>query len=303
MNRTSTPQPANQGNWLPVISLLYSAAFWGILWYPLRLLENAGLSGLWQTLISYSAALAISLPWLRDYHRLLAQPLAFFLLALAAGWANLAFILAMLEGTVVRAMLLFYLAPVWTMLIGRWLLHETINSRIFVLMSMAMVGALLMLWDPNLHQPWPKSIADWLALSSGIAFALNNVLIRKLRFEPILLKTQVTWMGCVMIALIAIVIRGDVYPNVEEQVIWWTILLGIGGLMIANLTLQFGVTHMKAQKSAVILLFELVVGGVSAAMIAGELLSLREFIGGGIILVAGYLVAVWGHSDEQLAAS
>ena len=34
------------------------------------------------------------------------------------------------------------------------------------------------------------------------------------------------------------------------------------------------------------------------ALIAGEILSLREIVGGIIILIAGYLVAVWGHHDE-----
>ena len=28
-------------NWLPVSAVLYSAFFWGIVWYPLRLLEQA----------------------------------------------------------------------------------------------------------------------------------------------------------------------------------------------------------------------------------------------------------------------
>ena len=251
------------------------------------------------TLISYTAALVVTLPWLRQADRLLPRWFLYTSLALAAGWANLAFILAMLEGTVVRAMLLFYLAPIWTLLLGRWILHEKIGMRMIGLMALAMSGAMLMLWDPELKQPWPHSIADWLALSSGMAFALNNVLIRKLQQEPILLKTQVTWVGCVLVAGIAILLRGQSLPEVEAQMVGWAILLGIAGFMLANLTLQYGVTHMRAQRSAVILLFELVVGGISAALIAGETLSLREIVGGLIILLAGYLVAVWGHHEQE----
>ena len=85
VSESSTPQDQRQGAWLPIISLLYSAAYWGIVWYPLRLLEAEGLSGLWQTLISYTAAFAVTLPWLRNLSRIESQRVAYALLAIAAG--------------------------------------------------------------------------------------------------------------------------------------------------------------------------------------------------------------------------
>ena len=47
--------------WLPVLSLLFTATLWGIVWYPLRLLESQGLAGLWSAMISYGAALLVCL--------------------------------------------------------------------------------------------------------------------------------------------------------------------------------------------------------------------------------------------------
>ena len=47
---------------LPVLSLLLTASLWGLVWYPLRLLEGQGLSGLWVTLSSYGAALVLVAP-------------------------------------------------------------------------------------------------------------------------------------------------------------------------------------------------------------------------------------------------
>ena len=41
----------------PVAALLFSATLWGIIWYPLRLLEQQGLDGLWATGIIYLSAL------------------------------------------------------------------------------------------------------------------------------------------------------------------------------------------------------------------------------------------------------
>jgi drug/metabolite transporter (DMT)-like permease len=56
---------------------------------------------------------------------------------------------------------------------------------------------------------------------------------------------------------------------------------------------------MPAQKSAVLLLFELIAGGVSAWLLAGEEIGPMEIIGGTMIIVSGYLVATWGHKENE----
>ena len=56
------------------------------------------------------------------------------------------------------------------------------------------------------------------------------------------------------------------------------------------------VTHMPVQRSAVIMLFELVVGAASAWWLAGEVVTLREWIGGMLILSAALIAIV---QEEQ----
>ena len=43
----------------PVLSLLLAATLWGVIWYPLRLLDENGLNGLWTSLVSYGVALLV----------------------------------------------------------------------------------------------------------------------------------------------------------------------------------------------------------------------------------------------------
>ena len=99
---------------LPVFSLLFTATLWGLVWYPLRLLEHQGLAGPWSALISYGTILAVFL-WvlIRDRQPLLQHFLPLACMSLAAGWCNVAFIMAVLDGHVVRVLLLFYLSPFW----------------------------------------------------------------------------------------------------------------------------------------------------------------------------------------------
>ena len=281
------------------MTLLYSAAFWGVVWYPTRYLEVNGISAFWLTSIGYAAAILLALPFIHGYRRIGHHWLYYLVMMFAAGWANQAFLLAMIEGTVVRAMLLFYMAPVWTLIISRFVLDEHIVRRNYLLMAVAMAGALLMLWDPELKNPWPNSTADWLALTSGMAFALSNVMIRKIQDQPVLLKTASTWRGVARIGVGAILVRGEPVPDATAQTFGLVILLGVAGFMVATLALQYGVTHMPAQKSAVLLLFELIAGGVSAWLFAGEELGITEYVGGAMIIVSGYLVATRGHKQNE----
>lgn len=283
--------------WPPTLALLFSATFWGVVWYPLRLLEQRGLDGVWLTIVVYAAAFVIVAPFVRDFAMIRQRWPEYLLLMLAAGWANLAFILAMLEGSVMRVLLLFYLSPVWALLLAHWLLHEAITAKIAVLMLVAMCGALLMLWNPQLSHPWPQSRADWLALSAGVAFALGNVMIRRLYDQPLLLKTTVAWVGCLLVAGAALLVQQQQLPDISLAILAAAVALGIAGFMLSTVALQYGVTHMTVQRSAVILLFELVAGAVSSMWLAGEMLETRDYAGGIMIIMAAYFVSVWNNEE------
>ena len=95
---------------LPIVCLLITASLWGVFWYPLRLLEAQGLSGIWASLFIYSGTLVFAIPIIiRRYNELLISPYRLLGLMICSGWCNVAFILAIIEGEVVRVILLFYL--------------------------------------------------------------------------------------------------------------------------------------------------------------------------------------------------
>ena len=286
-------------HWPATLALLFSATFWGGVWYPLRLLEQQGLGGIWLTIVVYTVAFVIAAPFVRGFAGIRQYWPEYLLLMLAAGWGNLAFILAMLEGSVMRVLLLFYLSPVWALLLAHWWLREAITAKIALLMLVAMCGALLMLWNTQLSHPWPQSRADWLALSAGVAFALGNVMIRRLYDQPLLLKTAVAWVGCLLVAGTALLVQQQQLPDISLAILAAAVVLGIAGFMLSTVALQYGVTHMTVQRSAVILLFELVAGAVSSMWLAGEMLGYRDYAGGFMIIMAAYFVSVWNSGEES----
>lgn len=278
---------------LPVLSLLAGATLWGVVWYPMRLLEGAGLSGLWLTAYLYLAcAVAGSILAWRHRHWFSRRPWLLLCIAISAGWTNLAFILAILDGNIMRVLFLFYLSPVWAILFGWLFLKEHVSSRTIVILVVALAGGVMMLWQPGESWPWPKNTTDWLALSSGFAFAVSNIFVRYGEVIPVSVKSLSSWVGVMVIAAIFIVIQQPVVPTVSVGVYVGVVALGWFGMVVMTLLVLYGVSNMPVHRSAIILLFELVAGAISQQLLTNETMTLVEWGGGALVVLAALLTAL-----------
>ena len=289
---------------LPVCSCLLAATLWGILWYPLRILEHMGIPGLWATVFIYISALIPIIPALiKQAQCFNQQPLLFFMIGVFAGWTNLAFILAVIEGPVVRVLLLFYLSPVWSVLLGWIFLKERLSVINWITVIIALLGAIIMLWQPGLTSNIFQNKVDLLALSSGFAFALTNLCVRKTGDVPIIIKMGSAWFGVIILSLLGVlVIRLPIPPITLNSGL---LAAGVGclGMVLMTYTAQYGVTHLPLHQSAVIFLFEVVAGAVSAALLSSEVISIHEWIGGLLVMVAALITAKHGQIIEKTAVS
>jgi drug/metabolite transporter (DMT)-like permease len=256
------------------------------------LLEAQGLAGLWSSLLGYGAALCVGLWFFHRDRRALAENLHYLLLmGIAAGWCNVAFIMAVLDGTVVRVLLLFYLSPFWAVCLGWLMLGERLDGKSLLVFVVAVCGAMIMLWDERIGLPWPRDEADWLAVSSGFGFALSNVYVRKMHAVGVWLKSVSSWLGVVVVALAWILVSDAQLPQVPANILLFAILLGLFGFLIMSLAVLYGVSRMPVHRSAVILLFELVVGAASSLLLTDETVVPREWAGGALIILAAIMAA------------
>jgi drug/metabolite transporter (DMT)-like permease len=275
-----------------VAGILLGASLWGVIWYPLRLLEAGGFAGVWLTLTLYATALVVSLPFTwRSLSEFMRRPWLLLLLMLAAGWTNIAFVEAVLQGNILRVLLLFYLSPLWAVILGRIVLREILSRNALGSLLLAMGGALVMLWNPEIGVPWPRDAADGFALSAGFAFALSNVLVRKMDDISIQMKSVSVWGGVVLLALIMIPLLQLETPRLAHGIFAGAVGLGLFGILIMTVLVQYGVTHLPVHRSAVLALVELVAGALSQQLLTDEIVSLREWAGGALILVGAYLSA------------
>jgi len=276
------------------LALLTGAIVWGIIWYPYRLLEQAGLSGLRASVLSYLIALGFGLLFLHSQLRNLKarrfSPML-LLIGFAAGACNLGYVLATLHGEVMRVLLLFYLAPLWTVVWSRLLLKERLNGDGAAVIALSLCGAVTMLWRPELGAPWPANPAEWLGLAAGFMFALSNVLVRQAEHLTIEIKSLAVFAGVVLLGLALMPFDipplGAALGLIQMQPWHWGMLALLGLiLLVINLVVQHGLTHTPANQAIVIFLFELVVAALASWLLAGETMGLQEWTGGAMIIAA-----------------
>lgn len=273
---------------MPIIALLVGSSLWGVLWWPLRYFDAAGLRGAW---LIFAIYLLLALPagvwsWRRrrELRRHGGSLVGLFLLG---GWTNVAFMLALVHGEVIRVLLLFYLSPVWAIFAARIFLREAIGWRGALAVSLAVGGAVLVVSHGQGFSFADLDMDDLLAMSSGLAFALSNVVLRADTVLGDLHRATAVWWGCALIALpFALFQPVPVLPLPE-----YGGLLAFSWLWIAGATVavQFGVARMPVGTSAVIMPFEVIVGALSAWWLAGEMPTLLEWFGGVLILAAALL--------------
>jgi drug/metabolite transporter (DMT)-like permease len=279
-------------NLLPVGGLLSGALVWGMIWYPYRALETAGVDGPLATLLTYTFALlagGFMLP--RVWRELPSAGSWAILLILSAGWANFGYVLAMLEGEVMRVLLLFYLAPLWTVLFARWLLAERLNTYGYGVIALSLCGAVVMLWQPASGLPLPQVWAEWIGLTAGMGFALSNVVSRRAAHLSLEMKSFSVWIGTLVLTVPLLLWQGKGWAQFATIGGASWLVLGLLGITICatSYAVQYGVARVPANRAILLFLSELVVAALSSWWLAGEAMDWREWLGAFLIVSASLL--------------
>lgn len=275
-----------------ITGLLSGAAVWGMVWYPFRILEHAGISGMVSSFITYFVALSIGLlvsgPIWRE---LRVAGWWGVLLIFSAGWTNFGYVQAIIEGEVMRVLLLFYLAPLWTIFFAHFLLGERLNRYGYAVIALSLGGALVMLWQPSLGLPVPQNRAEWIGLSAGMSFAMTNVVVRHTQHLSVSFKSATVWLGTVLLTGCMLLYKGDMATQLSGiSPDSWGLLALVGLVLCAtSFAVQFGLTHLPANRAIVLLLFELLFAAVAAYFLAGEKMGKQELIGAVLIVSASLL--------------
>jgi drug/metabolite transporter (DMT)-like permease len=296
LNPTTALRAGHRAVKVPALALVLNAFVWGVSWWPLRRLESAGLHPLWATALIYAVAvIAISAARPAAWRELVGHP-ALWLLVLASGTTNAAFNWAVTIGDVVRVVLLFYLMPLWAVLLARLLLDERLTRSALLRVTLALAGALVILWPAGGGLPLPRTLAEALGVLGGFSFALNNVMLRREAARSEGARALAMFVGGMLVAsmLALLLTPGGTVPAPPAPAPGWVAgALALAAFFLAgNLALQFGATRLPANATAVIMLTEVLFASVSALALGAGTLDARLAFGGAAIVAAALLAAL-----------
>ena len=280
---------------LAVLALTANAFTWGVLWLPFRWFAAQGLHPLWATVAVYGIVVGLISAWRpRAWGQLLRAP-ALWWLVLAAGITNAAYNTAATLGDVVRAVLLFYLMPLWAVLLARVLLGERLTPLAALRVALALAGAMIVLWPADGGLPLPRTATDALAVLGGFGFALNNVVLRREAQRSRESRALAMFLGGLLVPALAALGLGaaGLVPGPPPPAPAW--LAGAFALalvfLVGNYALQYGAARLPANVTAVVMVSEVLFAAASAVALGAGQVTLAMAVGGALILAAALLSA------------
>ncbi|MEO7242673.1 MAG: DMT family transporter [Variovorax sp.] len=281
---------------MPALALMVNALVWGVSWIVFRQLVAHGWHPLWTTAIVYLCIAIFMLVGRRQRLRGFAARRGLLLLAAAAGLTNVGFNWAVTLGDVVRVVLLFYLMPLWSVLLAWLLLGERPTPAALARVAVALAGVVIILKTPQVDWPLPNSLPDWLAVGAGFCFALTNIFLRKQGAATGEQRAFAMFVGCAVVAALA-AIFGSALGRVSlprfDGSIWiaWALLLALA-FCVANICLQYAVPRLTASAVSVIMLSEVVFASGSSVALGAAQMGARVWLGGALILAAALSAAL-----------
>ena len=285
-------------------ALLIAAGMWGLFWIPQRALEAGGLTGGWATISQMVIPFAMLLPIsLWRLYKGQSFGLEYPLIGLLFGGGIACYANSFLLTDVVRALILFYITPVWTTIFEIVFLRQIPRFYRYITLVLALSGVWIVFGQEGVI-PLPQNSGDWIALLGGILIAASAVRMEIKKPEGIypILFSFFFYGG--LFTLIQSYFLSDYLgdaPSIESWVAMmpWLILIAILFHIPTNIVILGAPSRIVAGIFSIIILFEIVVGTFSAAVLTDELIGWREILGSSFIIFAGLTEIIFASRTED----
>lgn len=300
----SGPRGLNSGD----RAVLTAALFWGVIWWPVRALDEAAAgAGSLPMLLSYIAAAVFMAPFAaRAAGSIRAAGGRWAAIGVLGGGAYVLYAEAVLIGHVARVIVLFYLMPVWAALLERVFLGRKITRGRALALALGLSG-LAVIAGPGAVQG-ALTAADAAAVLSGVSFAGALLLINRTPGMPAAAKTGAVFVFSVpAFVLVCFAPGGSPAPEitaaafaaVSAEAWFWLIAHAAVWLAPAFWLSIYGAARTQAGRAAVFFMAEVLIGIITASLFSGEAVTGREAAGAFLVISAGLAEAVWPSSGPE----
>jgi len=279
------------------IALAISAGAWGIYWLPQRILEEGGLTGGWGTIAQMIIGVILLLPiaiWRKMKGKTtgLEIPLTGFLI----GGGFICYALSFLLTDVVRALILFYMTPIWTTIFEILFLKKRPGLERVLTLSLAL-GGLWIVFSKQTIIPLPENSGDWLALAGGALFSAGLVRLELIKTDGVFpIIFSFFFFGSIFNIVAGFLLKeylGPV-PPIEAFVSMalFLIIISVFYFIPTGIVIFWSPSKLGAGLCSILFLSEIVVGVITSSILTNEPFGWREITGSTLIVVGGVLAVV-----------
>lgn len=273
-----------------------SALLFGVWWIPVRAMDALGAGGLWGTALLVAGAippLAAAL-WLRPPRRGRLVPREWAAGALI-GVALAFYTTAVGETTVVRAVLIFYLAPAWSMLIEALAFGRRFGLVNALAFACAAAGIALVFRLEISLSGWNRG--DTMALLSGLTWAAGSALVFS---GPETGARRLSLAACVTALLLTLALAvalGEPPPAAPALTTGLPLAMVCGLVYVAPMMAAtlWAARRLAPTTLCFLLTGEIISGVASAAFLLDEPFGWME-VGGAALIIAAALSEVVASS-------
>ena len=286
------------------IFLALSAGVWGLYWLPLRSIEELGVTASWSVVLFNACPLVVLVPLLLfNYQQLKGLVGPTTLAGLMIGIAFNLYANGLLETTVARATLLYYLTPIWSTLLGVVWLSEPLTKARIIAIGVALIGLFLLLSNANPSNQ-ALNIGDLYSFMSGIFWAIGVSVLNRWAAIPILPLLAFTFLATTLFsALTAGLLPANPVPDLQAvkmalpAAAFWAIFIFVPSFFIIFRISQL----LFPGRVGILTMTEAIVAIVSAAiLIPEESMLLLQWVGAGAIIMAGLIEVLFGYSKNKV---
>ena len=283
--------------------IVVSSCAWGLYWLPLRSIEQSGIAGSWSIVLVNACPLIILVPLIFfNLDKLKKYPRPILFAGIMIGAAFTFYANGLVQTSVIRATLLFYLSPIWSTIIGIIWLNERLTIARVISIIVALIGLILLLYDFRNQETAMLNFGDFSSILSGLFWALGASILKKWSKLPIIPLTAIVYFSTTSLSiLLATIVYKAPIPslaligqNFSTAFIWSVIVL------LPSFCIIFRISQILFPgRVGILMMSEVAVAVISAKiLLPEEQMVILQWIGASAILLAGVVEIIFGYSKE-----
>ena len=278
-------------------ALAISAGAWGIYWLPQRILEEGGLTGGWGTIAQMIIGVLILSPisvWRKIKGK--TSGLELPVTGTLIGGGFICYALSFLLTDVVRALILFYMTPLWTTIFEIMFLKKKPGIERMITLALAL-GGLWIVFSKQTILPLPENSGDWLALAGGAIFAGGMIRLEIIKTDGVFPLIFSFFFYGTIFNIFAGYLLADYLgpmPVIEAFISMasFLIIISVFYFIPTGIVILWSPSKLGAGLCSILFLSEIIVGVISSGFLTDEPFGWREIVGSSMIVIGGILAVI-----------